>query len=124
LDILIRKFGDIPANNFGANGLSAVQEEMVSQNWCLNNCNRNLSRIKHVFNYGVRKGLITKTETYVTLSTVKGLKTDEFGVRSTDKVRPVPVNHIEQILPFVSPQIPAMLDLCTGGGERVVGRQD
>jgi integrase len=116
LKILVCKYGDSPAEQFGAVALRTVRDEMLSENWSRNYINRQIHRIRNVFSYAVENELIKSMENYVKLLSVKALEINQFGVRESTKVKPVPVAHVEEMLPYVSPQIKAMirLQLLTG----------
>jgi integrase len=112
---LNRLYGNTIAADFGPRALQALQLEMVKLGWCRNVINRQTSRIKAVFKWGVAQELVP-AGVHHALSTVGGLRRGRAGARDTERVKPVDEAHIEAVLPWLSRHVQAMvkLQLLTG----------
>jgi integrase len=118
-------YGDTLANEFGPLRLKAVREHLVGRQLCRNEVNKRISRLKRVFKWAVSEELISPS-VHQALSTVTGLKYGRTSARESEPVKPVDQTTVELTLPFVTPQIAAMirLQLLTGmrPGEVIVMR--
>jgi integrase len=115
---LRRLYGATSPLHFGPKALKAVREQMMSQDWCRGNINKQISRIKSVFRWAVEEELIP-VEIHQALLAVKGLQRGRTTARETDPVKPVPEGQIESVKPFVSRQIWALIQLQLLTGARV-----
>jgi integrase len=122
---LRRLYGPTAAADFGPRELKAVREDMIRPKqvldqrtgavsvktaWCRNVANRHIGRLKHVFKWAVEHGLVPG-EVHHRLATVSGLRRGRSDARETEPVRPVPDGHIDAVLPLVSRQVRAMIQL-------------
>ena len=118
-------YGDTLANEFGPLKLKAVREHLVGQKLCRTEVNKRIGRLKRVFKWAVSEELISPT-VHEALSTVTGLKYGRTSARESEPVKPVDQTTVELTLPYVTPQIAAMiqLQLLTGmrPGEVIVMR--
>lgn len=118
-------YGTTPAKDFGPKSLKAVRQHMIGQDICRNQINARVYRIRRAFRWAVSEELIPAS-VYESLRTVTGLQRGRSAARESDPVKPVPLEHVQAVLPFVSPQISAMirLQLVTGmrAGEVVIMR--
>ncbi len=103
-------YGHTDAAAFDGPALEAVRGQMVAAGLCRNRINKDVSRVKRMFRWAVAKGKVP-AETFQRLAAVEGLRAGRSDARETDPVRPVPWEVAEAILPFVSPQVAAMLRL-------------
>jgi integrase len=91
-----------------------------SAGWSRNYINKQVARLKSMFRWATENEMIP-AGVYQSLKTVAGLKKGRSEARETEPVKPVPIPHVEAVLPFLSPQVRAMvqLQLVTGarGGE-------
>jgi integrase len=119
---LKRLYGTQAVSEFTALKLQAVREEMVQMGWSRGNINKSITRIRHIFRWGVSQELVPSTVIY-SLDAVAGLKKGRCSAKETEPAKPVPQAHIEAVKPHVSRQVWALiqLQLCTGarGGELV-----
>lgn len=108
-------YGDASANEFGPLKLKAVREHIVQRGVCRTETNQRIGRIKRVFKWAVSEELISPT-IHEALSTVTGLKYGRTSARESAPVKPVDQATVELTLPYVTPQINAMirLQLLTG----------
>lgn len=122
---LRRLYGATAADSFGPRALMAVRDAMTQPKqvknpvtgevpdepgWCRNVANRHLSRLKHVFKWAVEHEMIPG-EAYYRLSTVTAYRRARSDVRETEEVKPVPQPYIDAVLPHVSAQVRAMIQL-------------
>jgi integrase len=134
---LCRLYGDTDAEAFGPMALKTIRGEMVKPHtlkrlrivtdpatgtrtkklvevqrpgWCRNYANRQISRIRQVFKWGVENELLSATVHHA-LSTVAGLKKGKGDVRESAPVKPAPDRDVAKVLPLLSPQVRAMVEL-------------
>jgi hypothetical protein len=72
------------------------------------NINHRVSRIKRVFKWAVAEELISPS-VYHGLQAVAGLQYGRTEAHETEPVRPVPDLYVAATLPFLAPQIVAMI---------------
>ena len=108
-------YSDMQADEFGPLKLKAVREHLVTQGLCRTETNKRIGRIKRVFKWAVSEELIS-SGVHEALSTVTGLKFGRTSARESEPVKPVDDQTVELTLPYVTPQIAAMirLQLLTG----------
>ena len=108
-------YGDTMADEFGPLKLKAVRECLIDRKHCRTEINKRIGRIKRVFKWAVSEELIP-AGIHEALTTITGLKFGRTSARESDPIKPVDQAAVEQTLPFVSPQIAAMirLQLLTG----------
>ncbi|HBG77515.1 MAG TPA: site-specific integrase [Phycisphaerales bacterium] len=109
-------YGGIPLDDFGVDKLDQLREKMVEgKKQCRKVINKRISMICRMFKWAVSKQLCS-IYTYQTLLTLESLKFGRSTARESKKVLPVPVEHIEAVLPFLSQTVADMvrLQLLTG----------
>jgi len=121
LRALRESYGDVRVCDFGPKSLKTVVYHLEhSGRLCRKEINARLSAIKHVFKWAASEELISQ-EKYQSMLTVEGLKQGKTTAHDYENVKPVPVEHVDMIEPFVSRQVWAViqLQLLTGarGGE-------
>jgi integrase len=127
---LRRLYGGTPAGKFGPLALKVVREAMMSPTvetdpstgkrterpgWSRKNLNKQISRIRQLFKWGVEEERIPVT-IYQALLAVKDLKAGRSKARETQPVRPVADDILAKTLPHLSQTIRDMvhLQLVTG----------
>jgi integrase len=122
---LKRLYGHTPAADFNSVALEALREEMIREGHCRGRINRDVSRVRRLFRWAAAKQLVPLS-VHESLATVEGLRAGRSAARETAPVRPVAEHVVEATLPFMRPQVAAMvqLQLLTGmrPGEVVVMR--
>lgn len=115
LRFLRRLFGSSPAEEFGPQNLKTVRQAMIEAGRCRNLINKDINRIKGMFRWAVEHELLFVT-IYQTLQAVAGLRKGRSEARETEPVGPVLVEHVRSTLPFLSPQVAAIVEqqLVTG----------
>lgn len=103
-------YGDLPAVSFGPRALQAVRQKMIEMGWCRVHINKHVQLVKTVFRWGTEQELIPGT-VYHALQAVTGLRHGRSTARESEPVRPVAVEHINAIQPFVSRQVWALVQL-------------
>jgi integrase len=122
---LVHFYGHTPAKEFGPLALKVVRQKMVDgyehprygpqQALCRDVINQRVGRIRRLFKWGVEHELVP-APVLQGLQSVRGLQQGRSEARETEPVQPVPVEHVEAVLPFVRPPVAAMLriQLLTG----------
>jgi integrase len=78
------------------------------QDLCRNEINKRIGRVKRFFRWVVSEELIPSSVIHG-LDSVKGLRRGRSRARESAKVKPVLDEHVEAILPFLPPQLAAMI---------------
>ena len=107
---LQRLYGPTPAIDFGPLKLKTVRDEMIRLDWCRNTINRHVDRLKHVFKWAVGAELLPG-EVHYRLVAIEPLQKNRSAARETPKVKAVPDAQVDAVLPFLSPQVRAMVEL-------------
>lgn len=118
-------YGQTKAMDFGPRALKALRDHFVRQGHCRKHVNQLVSRVKLIFRWAVSEELVPASVVHG-LSAVAGLKRGRTDAPESDHVRGAPTAHIQAVLPLVSRQIRAMIELqiltCARPGEVVVMR--
>ncbi len=107
---LRRLYGHTLVTDFGPLALKAVRQAMIDAGHCRSHINRQIGRIKRAFRWGVENELVPSSVIHG-LEAVAGLKAGRSGVRESAPVKPVAENLIMAVLPFVSRQVGAMIQV-------------
>ena len=97
-------YDETPASQFGPRALKAVRDHMAEtaakgrRAPCRTYINKNVRRIKGVFRWAVADELVAPS-VYHALSAVAGLKKGRSEARESEPVRPVPLEHVEAVIP-------------------------
>lgn len=100
-------YGREPAASFGPLALVACRQKLIEAGICRKRINQHVTRIRHVFKWGVARELVPET-VWRALCAVEGLRVGEAA--ETEPIRPVAEEHITAVEPFVTPQIWAMVN--------------
>jgi integrase len=133
-------FGSLPARSFGPNCLRRVRDQMVSGDpapetpgmpgtpgttpprkpWSRPYINSQVHRLCRMFKWAASHEMIPAS-VYHELKTVPALRRGRTPARDPDPVKPVPIECVDAVRPFLSRQVAALVDLqlLTGarGGE-------
>ncbi|HUU12345.1 MAG TPA: site-specific integrase [Terriglobia bacterium] len=122
---LANAYGHTPADRFGPLALKAVQNMMIQHGLRRRVINHHIERVKRVFKWAVANQIIGP-DVYHALQTVSGLRLGRSEAKESDPVRPVADADVDAIMPYVSAQVWAIVELMrlTGmrAGEAVVMR--
>ena len=104
------------AVDFGPVALKAVRQRMIDGNsLARKTINQRIDHIKRVFRWAVSEEL-NPPSTYQALQAVAGLRRGHQGTREQPRVKPVPSEHVEATLPYLRPQVAAMVQV-----QRLIG---
>jgi integrase len=112
-----RLYGCTPARDFGPDALELVRESMIESGLSRGVINARVSRIKRMFRWASKKRL-GSPETYHGLEAVEGLQAGRTTARETPPVGTVPEDHVAAVLPHVTPQVQAMIQVQELAGMR------
>ncbi len=115
LRFLRRLYGHTPALGFGPSGLKAVGQAMIDAGRCRALINKDICRIRGLFRWAVENEMVP-VAVLEALKAVAGLRQGRSAAKEAEPIGPVPVETVEATLPYLSPQVAAMvrLQLLTG----------
>jgi integrase len=99
-----------PAIEFRVQDLHNLREHMIRANLCRSMVNRRIGFILRLFRWGVKERKLPVATSHE-LSAIERLRPGEFGVRESEPVEPVDRKDVDAILPFVSRQVRAMIEI-------------
>jgi len=117
LGYVARLYGHTAASQFGPLAIKAVREAMIEAGLSRNTTNGYVARIKMAFKWAVSNERVP-ANVYHGLTTVTGLRRGRSEARETEPVQPVPESMVDTILPFLSSQARAMVELMKITGMR------
>jgi len=103
-------YGMTPVAEFGPMALKAVRQKMIEAKLSRRVINFRVNRIRRVFKWGVENQLVAPGVLHA-LQAVSALRAGRTEARETGPVRPVPEESVSAVLPFVTPQVRAMIEL-------------
>ena len=109
-------YGDKEAGEFGPMGLKAIRQKMIDAGNSRSYINKQVARLKHVFQWGVANDL-APVEVHQKLLCVEGLRAGKTEARETGPVLPVAIEAVEATLPHLYKSLADMVrfHLLTGG---------
>ncbi len=107
---LKKLYGHTPAASFDTLALEALRRQMIAEGLCRNRINKDIARIKRLFKWAGARQLVA-AEVYLRLQTIEGLRAGRSEARETAPVKPVPEEWVRATLPFLRPQVAAMVEL-------------
>lgn len=111
LQYLKRLYGRTLARDFGPLAFKAVRSAMIADaRFCRNYINALGGWIKRIFKWATENELVPPS-VYHGLQAVSGLKKGRCEARESEPVKPVPQAFIDAVLPHVSEQVAAMIQL-------------
>ncbi|MGP0068794.1 MAG: tyrosine-type recombinase/integrase [Isosphaeraceae bacterium] len=103
-------YGTSPATEFGPMALKKVRQAMIDAGRSRKLINKDVNRIRQMFGWAVENELLPVAVSQA-LREVKGLRKGRSAARETAPVEPVSEEHMRAILPHLSPQVAAMIQL-------------
>lgn len=103
-------YGKTAACDFGPKALKLVRQRMIDCDICRKQINSRINRIRRIFKWAASEELVPPS-IVEGLRTVAGLEKGHTSARESKPVKPVAREHVEAILPFVSPHVSAMIQL-------------
>jgi hypothetical protein len=110
LRFLRQLHGTAPAPEFGPMALKQVRQAMIDAGRSRKLINKDVNRIRQMFGWTVENELIP-VDLVLALREVKGLRRGRSTARETAPVQPVSDEHVRAMLPQLSPQVAAMVQL-------------
>lgn len=107
---LVDLYGMTPAAEFGPLAMKAVRARMIESGWTRKFINKSVSRLRHVFRYGVENELVP-AEILLRLQSIAPLLAGRTEAKDRAKRRPVPQDHIEQVKAIVPQRTRDLIDL-------------
>lgn len=101
-------YGHTGAKTFGPKALKAVRDVMIRNDWTRGYVNSSIGCIRRAFKWGVENEMVPPS-VYHGLLAVPGLKKGRTEARDPQPIRPVDDAHVEATLPFLRPQVQAMV---------------
>lgn len=99
-----------PVADFGPTALKTVRQKMIGTKLSRRVINFRVNRIRRVFKWGVENELVAPGVLHA-LQAVAALRAGRSDARETGPVRPVSEETVNAILPHVTPQVRAMIEL-------------
>lgn len=103
-------YGLSRAADFGPLKLKVVRERFVAAGHTRVHVNRCVQRIRRAFGWGVENELVP-SGVFHALQAVKHLERGRSDAREGKPVRPVPDAHVNAVLPHLTPEVAAMVEL-------------
>jgi len=103
-------YAGTPAADFGPRALKTVRKRMIEMGWCRRYINKQVNRIRHAFKWAAGDELVPG-EILHALQAVPGLRKGRGDAPESEPVKPVPMEMVEAIRPFVSRQVWTMIQL-------------
>ena len=103
-------YGPTSIVEFGPIRLKTVRQQMIDAQLARKTINERINRLRYIFKWGVENEIVPATVLHA-LQAVAGLRYGRSEAKETEPVKPVPDAFVDAILPHVSPQIAAMVEL-------------
>lgn len=110
LRVLVECRGNVMASRFGPLDLQQIRESFIRKGLARPTVNKLAHLVRRVFKWGVSKQVVP-SRVYEALLTVEDLRRGRSNARETPPVLPVPQAAIDEILPHVSHQVRALIQL-------------
>jgi integrase len=115
--LLERKYGDLPAAEFGSLKLEALRNHFIEQGWTRNYINRMVRETRRVFRYAASRELIDAQVT-TRLEMLEPLEEGFCQAPEGRETQPVDLDHVRLTAVLLSPVIKAMIELQAATGMR------
>jgi integrase len=103
-------YGTMAASAFGPLKLKAVRQKFIEAGLSRGVINQRIGRVVRMFKWAVSEELIPET-VWRALTTVRGLEKGRTVAHESEPVKPVAEAHVAATLPFMLPQIRALVEL-------------
>lgn len=103
-------YRDILCRDFGPRDLKAIRQQMIDAGNCRTYINKQVSRIKLIFKWGVANDVVP-VETYQRLATLDGLKQGKTAAKERSPVLPVHDGAVDATIAHSSDVLAAMIRL-------------
>ena len=103
-------YAETRAADFGPRALKTLRKRMIEMGWCRPYINKQINRIRHVFKWAASDELVPG-EVLRSLQAAPGLRKGRGDAPEPEPVKPVPMEMVEAVQPFVFRQVWAMIQL-------------
>ncbi|MCK4851285.1 MAG: site-specific integrase, partial [Phycisphaerae bacterium] len=103
-------YADTRAIDFGPRALKALRQRMVVMGWSRPYINKQINRVRHMYKWAVSDELVPGSALHA-LQAVPGLRRGRSDASEPEAVKPVAMELVEAIKPFVARQVWAMIQL-------------
>jgi len=117
LRFAVQTLGACRVRDFGPAKLKQVRQAMIDHGLARESINKNIDRIRRMVRWGVENEKVPP-EVLAALVAVRGLGKGRSNARETEPVKPVPIDRVEAIQPYVKPLVWAMIQLQLFTGAR------
>lgn len=107
---LCEMFGEKEGRTFTASQMVRLQDQLIENGYARKSINQRIGRIRRFFRWCCKHDHLPAT-LYHSLLAVDGLRRGKSGAREPEPIGPVDLQHVDALLPFVSPQIAAMTQI-------------
>lgn len=108
--VLRALYAEVPAADFGPLALKAIRNEMIERQWARSLVNARVNRIRRTFKWAASEQLVP-VAVFHALQTVAGLQRDRSAAQETEPVEPVAWEHVRAVLPFLRPDLRAIVEV-------------
>jgi integrase len=115
--ILDSECPDLEADKFGPRALLKLRSKWVSDGKSRQYCNRTTNSVFRLFKWAVSAELVNVT-THQRLKTVEPLRIGESDAYDTDPVTPANLEHVRKTIPYLPPQLRAVVRIQVATGAR------
>jgi integrase len=105
---LRKLYGHTKAKDFGPLALKTVREKMIEAQWCRNQINSRVGKIKRVFRWATSEQLIP-VGVYTALATVAGLQRGRTSAPESEPVGPVDPGHVSTTLLYLNRHVAGLV---------------
>lgn len=112
-----RYAGTVLANEFSADDLEVVRDGMVAEGLNREYINDLITKIRKGFKWAAKKKMVTPS-TWHSLALLDRLEYGDQGVKEPGEAEAVPWDHVDAVLPHLTPQVAAIADLMRHTGMR------
>jgi integrase len=103
-------YGTSSAMEFGPLALKNVRQAMIQASRCRKLINKDINRIRGMFGWAVENELLP-VQIHQALQRVKGLRKGRSAAKESPPIKPLDESCISAVLPHLSPQVAAMVQL-------------
>ncbi len=107
---LHERYGLTPVDSFGPLALKGIRETFIERGLCRSSINKHIGTLKRIFKWGTENELVPAA-VFQALQAVSGLRRGRSQAKESVPVKPVAEAYIDAVLPFVSRQVAAMIQL-------------
>lgn len=111
------RFGHLRVDEIGPRHLKRFQADLVAEGFARKTINSTVGRVRRMFRWGVAEELCPPAVLHA-LTAVPDLRAGRSDAHETDPVKPVPREHVDAVLPLLSPTLRAFIEVGWWTGAR------